>query len=462
MRPLGSLRSLRLRRTLAWAAVACLCGAGRGAAQPSVTIPPPPSWTMLGLPQSVPALSRQRGAGAPCDTGATIAPDHVRAARAGVPAACLPNPAHETRAWCDLLDPGRAAPVFFRPEDWRITVDGPQGDYLRGPSQGPELLESSREILRSLERAETRESPGDSAMLARLAIVDTLLLREARVRGANVTTWLLTARLERLRGMRARTSDTSDGPGAESLQPALAAAGEALVTAPDAPDAHAWRAVLFDTRLPRFDDGRWVVTPLDRARALASLRRAIELAPADPRYAVLLARWLAEADDFDGAREALRACRAVDRRLVPILDDLCRLPRFRQLGFRTLDDYSLADWRWRLGDALRRLGREADHLEFRLRGWSWPDSAGAAEQALQQAWPGFRLFRVEDRKAASDARFYAQRVASPQADAAPATKRSSVAQDLEGGMSLVLLEHPAPAGGRACCTLVVVDWRTPD
>ena len=451
---------MRFRRILAWAAIVSAGCAGRGAAQPADTIPPPHSWTMFGLPRSVPSLSGRRGAGAPCDTGATLAPDRVRAAEAGVLAACLPNPAYETRTWCDLLDPEPELPAHASLEDWSPPDDGPLGQHLRGPE--PDRLESSRLIVRALERAEARETRGDSTVLARLEVLDTLLRQDARIHGWGPKARLLSARLWRLRQVRAWRPDSSSGSGGELLQPALEVVEEVLKVAPNDADAHAWRAVLYDTRLPRRIDGRWAVAPLDRALALASLRRAIELTPSDPRYAILLARWLAESDDFDGARAALRACRGVDHRLVSILEDLCRLPRLRDLGFHALDGYSLTDWRWRLGNALRDLGREADDLDFRLRGWSWPDSAGAAEDALQRVWPGFRLFRVTGAAAGSDARFYAQRVASPRTDAAPATKRSSVVRDLDGGMSLVILEHPAPAGARACCTLILVDWRTPD
>jgi hypothetical protein len=457
---LGSPRSLRLHSIVAWAVIASLAGAGRVTAQPPATIPPPHSWTMLDLARSIPSLSGQRGAGAPCDTGATIALDRFRAAEGNVRAACLPNPAYETRRWCDLLSsPAPELPVQVRPEGWGPLDNEPDAGNLRGPASDP--LGSSRQIVRALERAEARETQGNPAVLARFDIVDTLLLQEIRAHGAEAETWLLSARLRRLRQVRTWVSDTSGGSGGEILQPAFAAIEEALKVSPDDAMAHVWRAVLYDTRLPRFVDGRWEVAPLDRERALASLRRAVSLAPADPGYATLLARWLAESDDFAGARAALRACRAADHQLVAIVEDLDRLPRLHELGFHTLDDYSLTDWRWRLGDALRRLGRDVDHLDLRLRGWSWPDSAGAAEDALQRGWPGFRLFRVTGAATGSDVRLYAQRVASPQTDAAPATKRSSVVQDLSGGMGLILIEHPAPSGGRACCTLVVVDWRTP-
>lgn len=489
MAPFESLRAPRPRRLAVWVAFTALVNAGAGAAQPHPVVPPPRSWEMLGLTRSIPALAGRRGPGTPCDTGATIAPDRIRVSGDGV--ACLPNPAHETWTWCGILDPvvvrpdppasslkqtsrfeqtspnwanavGQRVehPEFLpllpppddRPANWDSTFAGP----------GPSAMESSREILRALESAEARASPADPAVLSRLDIVDTLLQQEVRTNGPGQETRLLTARLRRLQRAGTWMAGAAAVPDTGPLQAALASVDEALAAAPDDAAAHAWRAVLLDTRLPRRTGGGWRTAPLDRAQALASLRRACELAPKHAGYASAQARWLAEVDDFAGARDAFRSCPSTDRRPARILDDLCRLPRFRDLGFRPLDDYALTEWRGRLAEALRRLGRDADFLEFRLRGWSWPGSAAAAEKTLQPAWPGFAWFRVGNAPGGFRGAFYAQRVVSPVTDAAPAKRPSSVRHDLEGGVSLILLERPTGAGEPPCCTLIVVDWREPD
>lgn len=489
MASLASLRPPRPHRLAVWVAFTALVNAGIVVAQPPTAIPPPRSWKMLDLTRSVPALAGRRGPGAPCDTGATIAPDRIRVTADGV--ACLPNPGHETWMWCGLLDPVVARPdapatsleptTRFeqtspnwatavgqrvehpellllspppddRPANWPSTFTGP----------GPSAVESSRQILRALESAEVQATWADPAARSRLDIVDTLLQQEVRTNGPGREAWLLTARLRRLRAAGTWPAGAAAPPDTALLRAALASVEEALTAASDDAAAHAWRAVLLDTRLPRRTGGLWEAAPLDRAQALASLGRACELAPAHVGYALARARWLAEAGDLPGAREALRSCPRADRTLVRILDDLCRLPRFRDLGFHALDDYALSGWRNRLGEALRRLGRDADFLEFRLRGWSWPDSAGAAAAALGRVWPGFRWFPVEGAVEGCAATLCAQRVASPETDALPATRRSDVSRDLDGGVSLVLLEHPAPAGGHPCCTLVAVDWRAPD
>jgi hypothetical protein len=477
------------RRLIAWLTLAWLASAGATAAQPPVAIPPPRSWTMLDLARGLPALPGRRGAGTPCDTGATIAPDRIRVTGDGV--ACLPNPAHDTRMWCGVLDPVTArpdAPATSRKPTDRFTQTSPNwansihtrsgySDYFlplpprddcpdnwdstfTGP--GPGLLESSRRILRALEWTEAWQTAADPAVRSRLDVVDTLLRQEVRAHGPGREAWLLTARLRRLRRAGTWMPDTPTASGDASLASALAAAEEAVRAAPDDAATHAWQAVVFDTRLPRRTGDVWEAAPLDRARALASLRRACELAPTHAGYATLQARWLAEADDFPGAREALRSCPRADRTLVRILDDLCRLPRFRDLGFHPFDDYALTDWRGRLEETLRRFGRDVDFPEFRLRGWSWPGSASAAEEALRRVCPGFRWFPVRGAVGGWAGALYAQRVASPETGAAPATKPPVVSQDLESGVSLILLEQPAPAGERPCCTLIVVDWRVPD
>jgi hypothetical protein len=483
MAPLGSLRARRLHRFAAGVAFTALVNAGFVAAQPPTAIPSPRSWAMLDLTRSLPALSGRRGAGTPCDTGATIAPDRIRVSGDGV--ACLPNPGHETWMWCGVLDPVAARPVtsplrfqqtapnwansihmrvangdFFiplpppdqRPANWDSVPAGP----------GPSALESARSVLRALETEEARATVADSSAWLRLAIVDTLLQWEVHDHGPGAEAWLLLARLRRLQWTSAWRAAAPSGPDDARLTSALAAVEDAVSAMPGRAEAHAWRAALLDTRVPRRVGDAWEAAPLDRAGALASLRAACGLAPDYAGLPLALARWLAGTDDFAGAREALRSCRRSDRTLVGILDDLCRLPRFRDLGFHALDGYALSDWRDRLGEALRRLGRDADFLEFRLRAWSWPDSAGAAEAALGRVWPGFRWFPVKGTAEGYAGARYAQRVASPETGAAPAAKPSIVSQDVDGGISLVLLEHPAPSGERPCCTLILVDWRAPD
>lgn len=437
---------------------------------------------MLDLVRSLPVLAGRRGAGTPCDTGSTIAPDRIRVGGDGV--ACLPNPGHETWMWCEVLDPGVAhtfPPTTFTnfATNWENSIkiwNGVGYDLIplsppgEGPANwdsvytgpGPSPLVSSLQIIRALESAEARSVLGDSSLRSRLDIVDTLLQREVRAHGPGQDTRLLTARMQRLRQACTWVAGTSDTPDTGLLPTALASVEEALSAAPDDAAAHAWRAVLLDTRMPRREGGTWVAAPLDRAGALASLRRARELVPDHPGYALLQARWLAESDDFAVARQALQTYHRADRTLVRVLDDFGRLPRFRDLGFHALDGYALMDWRRCLGEALRRLGRDADFLEFRLRGWSWRGSADEAQGALQPAWPGFRWFRVEGIAGDHPGALYAQRVAVPLAGAAPVTRASDVSRDLEGGISLILLEHPAPAGGRPCCTLIAVDWRAPD
>jgi hypothetical protein len=445
---------------------------------------------MLDLARSLPTLAGRRGPGTPCDTGATIAPDRIRVTGDGV--ACLLNPAHETRMWCGVLDPVTARPdapaTSLKPTTTRFTQTSPNwansihmrsgySDYFlplpprddcpdnwdstfTGP--GPDPLESSRRILRALEWAEAWQTPDDPAVRSRLAIVDTLLQREVRAHGPGRDARLLIARLRRLQWTSTWMAAAPAGPGDARFASALAAVEDAVSAAPGHAEAHAWRAALLDTRVPRRVGNAWEADPIDRAGALASLRAARNLAPDYSGLPLALARWLAGADDVAGARDALRSCRRSDRTLVGILDDLCRLPRFRDLGFHPLDDYTLTEWRGRLGGALRGLGRDADFLEFRLRGWSWPDSAGAAEAALGRVWPGFRWFPVKGTAEGYAGARYAQRVASPETGAAPATKPSIVSRDLDGGISLILLEHPVPSGGRPCCTLILVDWRAPD
>jgi hypothetical protein len=471
------------RRPVVWLTLALLASAGAAAAQPSVAIPPPRSWEMLGLARSLPALAGRRGPGTPCDTGATIAPDRIRVTGDGV--ACLPNPAHETWMWCGLIDPVASPPptssIRFQQTapSWENSIRGRSGyseffillpppdsrpanwdSVHTGP--GPTPLESSRSILRALETEETRAGVADSSAWPRLAIVDTLLQREVRAHGPGQDARLLTARLRRLQWTSAWMAAAPTGPGDARFAAALAAVEDAVSAAPGRAEAHAWRAALLDTRVPRRVGDTWEAAPLDRAGALASLRAACDLAPDYAGLPLALARWLAGADDVAGARDALRSCGRSDRTLVGILEDLCRLPRFRDLGFHPLDDYTLTGWRGRLAEAMRSLGRDADFLEFRLRGWSWPGSAATAETTLQQAWPGFAWFRVEDPPGGFRGALYAQRVVSPTGDAAPAKRPSSVRHDLEGGISLILLERATGAGEPPCCTLVLVDWRVTD
>ena len=174
----------------------------------------------------------------------------------------------------------------------------------------------------------------------------------------------------------------------DHMAPLYAALDRALEAEPRLAEAQYWKAKLAGTVRPTLEDGELVLRA-EWPRAVEYASKAVELAPAEDRYRVILGESLAQQGEFDRARDVLRDVDRGRNLLFLILEDFARLPvppAARPWRFGA--DMAAEMFAGAPGD-LRAFGPE------RVRALVVPGSAEELEGFYRTLWPEFRLFSSE-------------------------------------------------------------------
>ncbi|HEX9942278.1 MAG TPA: hypothetical protein VGG03_09700 [Thermoanaerobaculia bacterium] len=166
---------------------------------------------------------------------------------------------------------------------------------------------------------------------------------------------------------------------------------EALKAQPDNASAHLGKARLDSLRLPRLGKDGLEFEPRDLEGALRSARRATELAPAEPRASLLLARLLFEAGKPEEAVAAARQAGAQGQAVADLIADLLAVPL--PPGAAPLPEESR-----RLGRLLAESGWLGRFPDLRVRTFALPGTAEGLQTFFRRSWPKHAFFRLGEKK----------------------------------------------------------------
>jgi len=278
---------------------------------------------------------------------------------------------------------------------------------------------------------------------------------------------ILTARLGRIMALL-RPAMIGGGEGqplvpdtVDHLAPLYAALDRALAAEPRLAEAQYWKAKLAGTVRPTMEDGDLVLRA-DWPRAVEFASKAVELAPADDRYRIMLGESLAQQGEFDRAREVLRDVDKGKHLLFLILEDFTRLP------------VPAAARRWTFGTEMGAemfVGAPGELRAFgpeRVRALVVPGSAEELEGFYRTVWSGFRLFSNE-----GEPSVFGQLLEPKGAEFVPAASARVLEGQEPPGQGIMLIvtqRHGLPAEERArypeaveadttFCELLLINFR---
>jgi len=202
---------------------------------------------------------------------------------------------------------------------------------------------------------------------------------------------ILTARLGRIMALlRPAMIGGKDGQPllpdtVDHLAPLYAALDRALEAEPRLAEAQYWKAKLAGTVRPTLEEGE-LVLQADWPRAVEYATKAVELAPAEDRYRIMLGTGLAQVGQFDRAREVLRDVDKGSNLLFLILEDFARVPTPGTASRWSFGTAMASEMFAGAPGSLRAYGSE------RVRALLVPGPAQDLEAFYRTVWPEFRLF----------------------------------------------------------------------
>jgi len=319
----------------------------------------------------------------------------------------------------------------FPGSEWLAVVNG---TWERIPA-----LDRIERVVAQVERAEKGES-GQSRdrPLQELAQADGELVEYVKSNPDDVRGLILSARLGRIQSTLKPLSLVPGKPSpdvAASFAPLLAKLDRALALSPSSAEAHYWKGRLLGVRNPVIREGILHYAPINLQGAIASLREAVKLAPADVSFREVLALYLIENEQPDDALTVMQPTARGGHPLYNLLSDLKRFPLPDGAVFSPQDSLGIAQMR-------ESSGAPVSYPSLRLRVYLLPMPATDVERFFASHWPGFRLLPQEERKLPSggEMRSFAQYLAEKESVYRPATSSSELPASPKEGVMLSVID----------------------
>lgn len=191
--------------------------------------------------------------------------------------------------------------------------------------------------------------------------------------------------LERTASPVAVTAGEKPPDPALAYLPAHKLLDRALALQPGNAEAHYWKARLYGVIAPYFGEDVFGYRPLDQAQSITFARKAVELAPAEPRYSVVLAQYL---NGHQEPKEAIKVLAALPdgqrHPLYALLSDFEAFPLPEKAVFDPVVTQSVTQVQTERGEL-------PNYRHERIRVYIMPGTVKDFEPFFTQHWPGFKL-----------------------------------------------------------------------